>query len=219
MTSLIWALVGWMLARKASPGATAPTLPAPVPAPKVARRVRAVRRPVRVAPRPVVPVKAPPLVVKHAPRPSSWPAGVPPYPGSEWVPAHPPSAAIQARALALLPTLWELGEGAAKAEQTNGEWIVYRAIHHGEKKAVTAFRLRGEAPVKDIPVASKTSLPVLSEGASGGDVIVLQQRLGTTNPDGKFGPKTKTAVMAFQRSKGLAVDGVVGPKTWAALFA
>lgn len=31
--------------------------------------------------------------------------------------------------------------------------------------------------------------------------------------DGKMGPKTKAAVLAFQKSRGLKVDGVVGPKT------
>lgn len=32
--------------------------------------------------------------------------------------------------------------------------------------------------------------------------------------DGKIGPKTKVAIRAFQKSKGLVVDGVVGQKTW-----
>jgi hypothetical protein len=35
--------------------------------------------------------------------------------------------------------------------------------------------------------------------------------------DGIMGPKTKAAVMAFQRAQNLAVDGIVGPKTRAAL--
>lgn len=35
--------------------------------------------------------------------------------------------------------------------------------------------------------------------------------------DGDFGPKTLRAVKQFQRDEGLAVDGVVGPKTWGAL--
>lgn len=32
--------------------------------------------------------------------------------------------------------------------------------------------------------------------------------------DGKIGPKTRRAIVAFQRTKGLKPDGVVGPKTW-----
>lgn len=32
--------------------------------------------------------------------------------------------------------------------------------------------------------------------------------------DGKFGPRTRQAVKEFQRTKGLAPDGKVGPKTW-----
>jgi peptidoglycan hydrolase-like protein with peptidoglycan-binding domain len=50
-------------------------------------------------------------------------------------------------------------------------------------------------------------------------VQVLQQRLGTTSVDGKFGPKTEAAVIDFQVSNGIKVDGIVGPETWGALFA
>lgn len=31
--------------------------------------------------------------------------------------------------------------------------------------------------------------------------------------DGIFGPRTKNAVMRFQRDNGLKVDGIVGPET------
>ncbi|WP_307824964.1 peptidoglycan-binding domain-containing protein [Streptomyces sp. M2CJ-2] len=32
--------------------------------------------------------------------------------------------------------------------------------------------------------------------------------------DGVFGPATKRATVAFQRSHGLTADGIIGPKTW-----
>ena len=37
------------------------------------------------------------------------------------------------------------------------------------------------------------------------------------NVDGFYGPRTRHALVAFQAAHGLQVDGVVGPRTWAAL--
>jgi len=36
----------------------------------------------------------------------------------------------------------------------------------------------------------------------------------TGNIDGKIGPKTKKAIVEFQKAKGLKTDGKVGSKTW-----
>ena|SRR2546425_6728722 len=65
-------------------------------------------------------------------------------------------------------------------------------------------------------------MPILKQGSSGPAVKDLQQKLKDLgfNPkgvDGKFGPGTLAAVIAFQKSKGLNADGVAGPKTLAAL--
>ncbi|WP_321478152.1 peptidoglycan-binding domain-containing protein [uncultured Paludibaculum sp.] len=67
-----------------------------------------------------------------------------------------------------------------------------------------------------------SALAVLDYGAAGSDVVQLQQHLNSLGAhlvvDGKFGPRTEEAVLNFQRIRGLAQDGIVGPKTWAALL-
>jgi putative chitinase len=64
--------------------------------------------------------------------------------------------------------------------------------------------------------------PVLRRGSEGNAVEILQVRLRQQNfpltLDGEFGPATELAVKAFQGLWGLSADGVVGPKTWAALI-
>lgn len=70
--------------------------------------------------------------------------------------------------------------------------------------------------------SGRSALPVLGFGAAGSDVVQLQQHLNSCGAhlvvDGKFGPRTEEAVMNFQRVRGLVQDGIVGPKTWAAVF-
>jgi putative chitinase len=65
-------------------------------------------------------------------------------------------------------------------------------------------------------------MTTLKEGSSGPQVKRLQRRLKKLhfNPgliDGDFGPATRAAVIAFQKSEGLLADGIVGPRTQAAL--
>lgn len=57
---------------------------------------------------------------------------------------------------------------------------------------------------------------MLRVGSGGPEVARLQRLLGV-KADGKFGPRTRAAVVAFQRRARLSPDGIVGPKTWAAL--
>ena len=66
------------------------------------------------------------------------------------------------------------------------------------------------------------SAAVLQQGSRGSDVTTLQKKLKNWgyyfgSVDGIFGSQTKEAVKYFQRKNGLAVDGIVGVKTLAAL--
>jgi hypothetical protein len=49
--------------------------------------------------------------------------------------------------------------------------------------------------------------------------VFLQASGYPVNPDGRFGGNTELALRAFQRDKGLIVDGVAGEKTWTTMFA
>ena len=65
--------------------------------------------------------------------------------------------------------------------------------------------------------------PMLQVGASGKITRILQQRLtdlgfNTKGVDGIFGQNTKQAVMNFQKSRKLSVDGIVGKNTWRKLL-
>jgi hypothetical protein len=62
----------------------------------------------------------------------------------------------------------------------------------------------------------------IRKGDKGKDVKIAQGRLTfhgyPVAADGVFGSGTEAKVMQFQQAKGLPSDGIVGPKTWDALF-
>lgn len=66
-------------------------------------------------------------------------------------------------------------------------------------------------------------LPTLRRGSRGDEVVYLQELLNAErfgveiSVDGIFGRATEALVKTFQEDRGLTVDGVVGPLTWAAL--
>lgn len=75
-----------------------------------------------------------------------------------------------------------------------------------------------------------TNLPVVAQGARdpiGTSLLVHRAQAilrdvgghGDVAVDGAFGPITEKAVRAFQEGRGLTVDGIVGPHTWAGLLA
>ena len=73
-----------------------------------------------------------------------------------------------------------------------------------------------------VQVDENKNLPTLRKGCAGEQVIALQtllneQDAASLTADGKFGAKTESAVRHFQELHDLNTDGIVGPKTWAAL--
>lgn len=68
------------------------------------------------------------------------------------------------------------------------------------------------------PSADKDPRPTLRRPVESELVKDVQAKLGIEG-DGKFGPNTEAAVRAFQKLRELVPDGIVGPKTWAALDA
>jgi C1A family cysteine protease len=73
-----------------------------------------------------------------------------------------------------------------------------------------------------LPHTTPVSDPVIRRGSRGEAVMRLQTALtqlgfGPGPIDGIFGPLTDSAVRAYQSSRGLLVDGVVGPQTWGSL--
>ena len=76
-------------------------------------------------------------------------------------------------------------------------------------------------PTAAVPQAAEVSAKAVPE-----DVLAKNKETQTAlkaagfytgNLDGKMGPKTKKAIMEFQKAKGLKADGKIGPKTWAEL--
>jgi putative chitinase len=58
---------------------------------------------------------------------------------------------------------------------------------------------------------------ILKNGSKGEDVKKLQVKLGV-EAIGTFGPKTESAVKAWQTANGLKADGIVGDATWSKMF-
>ena len=70
------------------------------------------------------------------------------------------------------------------------------------------------------------NMPLIKKGATGFAVVELQKRLNAASYEGKtvltvdgdFGTKTYNALRAYQKDRGLEVDGECGKNSWKSLF-
>ena len=111
--------------------------------------------------------------------------------------------------------------------ESDGDWYkvsVGKVVGYVAKKYVT---IDGDAPAAAKPSGTIASLGDAPKASKPGDnnnhVKKLQQALSiagyyTGNITGNYGEKTEQAVRAFQKAKGLSVDGIAGNGTIKALF-
>ncbi len=101
------------------------------------------------------------------------------------------------------------------------------SIQSGARNNLAAWAWSpGSAPIPPTPASgapvNHPPSQVLRKGDKGPNVIILQRRLNAAGsrlvPDGDFGNKTHEQVLAFQRRNNLVADGIVGRRTWRALY-
>ena len=123
---------------------------------------------------------------------------------------------------------WELSLGRSRARRRAAEIQFVPGGSRAKRVSLGALAALTVGPTASIaagqgtgtanpePATTSEHVIVLTEGAEGRQVQLLQQALGIP-VDGIFGPETEEAVQAFQAKSGLTVDGIVGPQTSAAL--
>jgi hypothetical protein len=119
--------------------------------------------------------------------------------------------------------------GQYRPESDEGRALLAHELTHTLQQTGGVARVQRQENVNTgSPSTGNGSSPgsgrrMISYGSRGKDVIDAQQLLnqhGAAPPlvvDGIFGPKTRQATIEFQKSRGLAPDGIIGPLTWGAL--
>src|SRR5436190_5004444 len=130
--------------------------------------------------------------------------------------------------------LWELSLGRSRARRRAAELRFVPPATRAKRAsigALAALTVGPTASLADGSGSAATSGPAggppttaehtitLTLESEGRQVELLQRALGDIKVDGIFGPETEAAVRAFQTSRGLAQDGVVGAATGSALRA
>lgn len=115
------------------------------------------------------------------------------------------------------------------SNNSNGGQVMTRARKTSQVLgAVRPKYEKGQSTTNNGGGTCMIELSVLSVGSKGEQVKAIQRLLksmgyrGLNNAaitiDGDFGNNTKTALIAFQKAKGLSTDGTCGPKTWSKLI-
>ena len=103
-----------------------------------------------------------------------------------------------------------------------GETVILRGGNQGNCVSDSSYPASRILGIRRAVAASETGRPILRTGQHGAAVRDLQDQLSALGYppgaiDGKFGSRTREAVLAFQADNNLASDAIVGGQTWAAL--
>ena len=123
-----------------------------------------------------------------------------------------------------------LGDDSGTADHTgivievDRDWMTVREGNKagtlGNRKVqINSRYIRGficpEFEEEEIPTTQETIPPTIWKGSKG-KAVAVWQIIADAIPDGEFGAETEKATKIFQEQHGLIIDGIVGPKTWAA---
>ena len=125
---------------------------------------------------------------------------------------------------------WQLSLGRSRARRRAAELQFVPTSSRAKRISLGAIAALSVGPTASIasgqgssaagnpePATTTENVIVLIEGSEGRQVQLLQHALGGVAVDGVFGPETEAAVVQFQERNGLTADGIVGPQTAGAL--
>lgn len=92
-------------------------------------------------------------------------------------------------------------------------------VKSGARPAWSAEAGRQAAPAPSAPAPKSDRQPILRVAVTPQEVQTALRNAGYYKGavDGKLGPESQNAIMAFQKDHDLGSDGIVGKKTWAEL--
>lgn len=106
--------------------------------------------------------------------------------------------------------------------ESNGGCVMRRTRKKSLIMAVARPKYEAEPTAQEVKTV-QVDLPLLKKGSRGEAVKTIQRLLNVLGhdcgtADGVFGTNTQKSVKVFQKSSGLAQDGVVGRQTWSELL-